>query len=286
MPNAYFIVNELVVATLFLVCLVHAASEGWPAVARLAAGVAFGLSLELATIRQLQAYHYGNFGVMVFDVPLMVGVAWGSIAYSVMTFSNSARLPEWARPILDGLLALNIDLAMDAIAIRLGMWDWGQGLHFNYFGVPFANFWAWFWVIFFFSSGYRLAAALRPRAVRAAAPLIAVAIGLAGVLGTNALIAFVIPLRWHGLLVAATLVSAMLVLLAQPIALPPTSPPPAWAVPLGFHLYFLIAGIVSGVIFHPPYLLLVSGLMLALALWLHRPRSSRRAEHGSEPRAA
>ncbi len=282
MPNLYFVVNEIVVATLFLICLIHAARQGWAAVARLTAGVAFGLLLELATIRQLQAYHYGTFGVMVFDVPLMVAVAWGSIAYSAMTFSNLARLPEWARPILDGLLALNIDLAMDAVAIRMGMWDWGQGLHFDYFGVPYANFWAWFWVIFFFSSGYRLAASLRTRLGRAMAPLIAVAVGLAGVLGTNALIAFAVPFRWHGPLVAATLVSALIVVLAQRLALPPASPAPAWAVPLGFHLYFLVAGIVSGVIFDPPFLLLVSLSMLALALLMHRRRSPKSAARAAD----
>jgi Carotenoid biosynthesis protein len=282
MPNAYFLVNELVVATLFLVCLVHAARQSWVAVARLTAGVAFGLLLELATIRQLRAYHYGTFGVMVFDVPLMVAVAWGSIAYSVMTFSDLARLPAWARPILDGLLALNIDLAMDAVAIRMGMWDWGQGLHFNYFGVPYANFWAWFWVIFFFSSGYRLAASSRTRLVRTLAPLIAVAVGLAGVLATNALIAFAVPFRWHGPLVAATLISALIVVLGQRVAWPPASPAPAWAVPLGFHLYFLFAGLISGVIFDPPFLLLVSVLMLALAVALHRPRPTKLAAGGAD----
>jgi hypothetical protein len=183
MLNLYFLVNELVILGLFLVCLVHAARQGWAGVARLLSGVVFGLLLELATIRQLQAYHYGTFGVMVFNVPLIMAVAWGSIAYSAMTFSNAARLPEWARPILDGLLALNIDLAMDAVAIRLGMWDWGQGLRFNYFGVPFANFWAWFWVIVWYSAGYRLAALIHGRTGRALAPFAAVVIGVGRGLG-------------------------------------------------------------------------------------------------------
>ena len=31
---------------------------------------------------------------------------------------------------------------MDALAIRLGFWDWGGGLEVGYFGVPYANFWA------------------------------------------------------------------------------------------------------------------------------------------------
>ena len=95
---------------------------------------------------------------MVLDVPLGIGVAWGCILYSVMEFSDASSLPYWARPVLDALLALNIDLSLDAVAIRFGFWDWGQGLKFQYFGVPYANFWGWFWVIFFFSLGYRLLA--------------------------------------------------------------------------------------------------------------------------------
>jgi hypothetical protein len=278
MPNVYFLVNELVVLALFLICLVHAAKQGWSGVVRLLSGVVFGLLLEVATIHQLQAYHYGTFGVMVFDVPLMVAVAWGCIAYSAMTFSNAARLPEWARPILDGLLALNIDLAMDAVAIRLGMWDWGQGLRFNYFGVPFANFWAWFWVIVSFSAGYRLAALIRGRLGRILAPFAAVAIGLAGVLATNALIAFLIPFAWHGPLVAATLVAALVIVLTQRPKLPRGAPPPTWAVPLGFHAYFLVAGLTSGVILQPPFLLLASLAMIGLVLLIHGwyPRLGRR----------
>ena len=95
---------------------------------------------------------------MIGDVPLCIGVAWSCIIYSAMEFSDASSLPYWARPILDGLLALNIDLALDAVAIRLGFWSWGQGLKFQYFGVPYANFWAWVLVVFSFSLGYRLLA--------------------------------------------------------------------------------------------------------------------------------
>lgn len=39
---------------------------------------------------------------------------------------------------------------------------------------------------------------------------------------------------------------------------------------LSFHLYFLLAGLLTGVILQPPALLLVSLAMLALTLYLHR----------------
>ena len=80
--------------------------------------------LEWATIQQLSAYEYGHFLVMLGPVPVVVGVAWGTIIYGVRSFSDKTNLPEWARPVLDALMALNIDLSLDATAIRLGMWDW------------------------------------------------------------------------------------------------------------------------------------------------------------------
>src|SRR3989337_1879089 len=140
MPNTYFILFEIIIYIQLALCFHHAWKHGKANLLMLFAGILFGVSLELATIRQLNAYQYGQFLIMVLDVPLCIGVAWGCILYSVMEFSNASSLPYWTRPVLDGLLALNIDLALDAVAIRFGFWDWGQGLEFQYFGVPYANF--------------------------------------------------------------------------------------------------------------------------------------------------
>jgi hypothetical protein len=47
-------------------------------------------------------------------------------------------------------------------------------------------------------------------------------------------------------------------------------------VPLSIHFYFLAAGLVSGVILKPPFLLLVSMTMCLVALRLHRSALKRR----------
>jgi hypothetical protein len=209
---------------------------------------------------------------MVLDVPLCIGIAWSCILYSVMEFSDASSLPYWTRPVLDGLLALNIDLALDAIAIRLGFWDWGQGLEFQYFGVPYPNFWAWFWVIFFFSLGYRLLARRKNWMGIWLAPILALLIGLIGVLGTNALITFVIPWTYTALTVALLLTSALVFMMTlRPRFYLIAAPSLVFWVPLLTHLYTLFAGLISGVILDPPFLLTISLVMLATALFLHRP---------------
>jgi len=272
MPNIYFILYEITLYLQFVFCLHHAWKHGTANLLRLFAGILFGVLLELATIRQLHAYEYGQFFIMVLDVPLGIGVAWGSILYGVMEFSDASSLPYWARPVLDGLLALNIDLSLDAVAIRFGFWDWGQGKTFQYFGVPYANFWGWFWVIFFFSLGYRLFARRKDWVGIWVSPLIAFIVGLLGVLGTNALITFGVPPTFRGPVVALTLGLALIFTFVQRprFYLTPVPSLTFW-VPFITHIYVLLAGLVAGVILDPPFLLVVGLVMIAVAFYLHGP---------------
>ena len=269
--NLYFLGFEILVLVLFLVCLKNAWQRGSSVVWQLFAGVIFGLLLEWATIQQLDAYEYGSFLVMLGPVPVVVGVAWGTIIYSVRGFSDRTSLPEWARPVLDGLMGLNIDLSMDAVAIRLGMWDWGKGPDYQYFGVPYNNFWAWFWVVFFFSASLRLMSKLPGFWGRWFSPAGAIICGTAGVLITNELITNIPNDLIHYATIVAVLGSALLLILAlRPEVQARSRAAFVFLVPLGFHAYFLIAGLVSGAILNPPFLLVVSIVMSIIALWLHR----------------
>lgn len=254
---------------LFALSIQHARQQGLTNLLRLMAGVFYGIILELATLRQLNAYEYGQFLLMIGDVPLCIGIAWSCIIYSSMEFSDASNLPYWVRPILDGLLALNIDLALDAVAIRLGFWSWGQGLKFQYFGVPYANFWAWFLVVFSFSLGYRLLAHRENWVVRWISPLLALIIGLAAVLGTNVL-AVEGSLHDHRLFLAVTLAFAMIVVITmRPRFSRTTVPGIVFWTPFITHMYILSAGLISGVIFEPSFLLIVGLGMTIISTSLH-----------------
>jgi hypothetical protein len=55
-------------------------------------------------------------------------------------------------PFVDAVLAISLDLAFDAIAIRMGLWTWrGIGPDQGWFGVPAGNFYAWLFVTLAFS---------------------------------------------------------------------------------------------------------------------------------------
>ena len=230
MPDPYLLIFELLIYLLFSLCLLHARRRGPAAVGQLLAGVVYGWLLEWATIQELHAYHYGHFLLMFAGVPVAVGVAWSVIIYSVMLVSQASSLPEWAQPVLDGLLALNIDLVMDAVAIRLGMWDWGLGYRQQYFGVPFVNFWAWFWVVFSFSLGLRLLGHASSQILRRWAPLGALFIGLVGVTGLNTFIIGIVSPNGYlaTILVALAVALSLMVWLRPRFNLAPLSPLAFW----------------------------------------------------------
>lgn len=273
--NIYFTIFEILVFCLFGLCLRNAFREGWLSVLRLIAGIVYGILLELATIKQLDSYSYGHFLIMVDTVPVAVGVGWGIILYSAMLFSNNTKLPWFLRPILDALLALNIDLAMDAIAIRLGMWDWGKGFKYEYFGVPLANFWAWFWVVFSFSLAFRIFDKIKSKIKILLAPFMAVILGLIGVLSTNLVITKLFPEKYNWIAITLIVIISLGILFLQRNKLVRIKPFPilAFWIPFAFHIFFILSGIISGVIFQPYILFMVSLLMLAISFMIHREKT-------------
>ena len=272
MPDLYFVLFELILYFQFVLCFMHARKHGTAAVIRLFAGVVFGLLLEIGTLRQLNAYHYGHFLIMIFDLPLCIAVAWGSIVYSVMEFSNATSLPPWERSLLDGLLGLNIDIALDAVAIRLGFWDWGRGLSFQFFGVPYGNFLAWFLVVASFSFGYRLFEHGKGPSRLWLSGLAGILVGLTVIFIANAFMAYVLPLEYHGLLALMIPAIALLfVTLPRPRFHLHSVAPLAFFVPLLTILYVLVAGFVSSIYTRSPELLAVTVAMLFILLLLHWP---------------
>jgi hypothetical protein len=151
MIKTAFIVFELLTITLFSLCVWHASKQKKEKVLEIIFALVFGVFLEWMTIQQLEAYQYGQFFLMLDGAPICIGLGWAVIIYSGMEFVKHLQMPDYARPFLVGLLALNLDLAMDAVAIRLGFWHWVIDLNEQWFGVPWGNFWAWFIVVVSYS---------------------------------------------------------------------------------------------------------------------------------------
>ncbi len=121
-------------------------------------------------VQVMQTYTYSSefliqLGSVPDNIPICIGLCWGLIIFACMDVSNRViNIPEWSRTLLDGLLALSIDLSMDTIAIRLdgGFWTWiGIPMETlptlnSFFGVNYGNFSGWFFVVVIFSFMLRI----------------------------------------------------------------------------------------------------------------------------------
>jgi hypothetical protein len=223
----------------------------------LVTAVAFGALLEWVGVHVLRYYFYDPTPFSLLGVPLSIAAGWGMIIYACMRTSDAIGLVPWARPFLDSLLAVVIDLGMDAVACRLNIWTWtfhpalGRWER-DWFGVPFGNFYAWIFVVLFYSALMRAfrkraiarrAAGGETRALMLAAPLVC---SMLSEVGVYALIQFGFFLRglhvpddvvmaWPWLLVGVPGLWAA----ARRVGLGPVRALdwPCYAVPAFFHLY-------------------------------------------------
>ncbi|MCB0415366.1 MAG: carotenoid biosynthesis protein [Bdellovibrionales bacterium] len=134
----------------------------------LLSAVVFGVCLEWVGVHMLNYYHYGYSLVSILDIPLSTPLGWGAIIYSAMLTTDKLEAPSWTRPFLDAFFAIQIDLGMDVVATRLGLWTWTYypedvKWSMDWFGVPYGNYFGWIFTVLFFSLIFRL---IRKREIR------------------------------------------------------------------------------------------------------------------------
>jgi hypothetical protein len=226
--------------------------------------------------------NYGQFLITIDGAPLAIALGWATVIYYIMAFSDHIELPEPTRPILDGLLALSVDFGMDVIVVRLGLWVWtGVGQEQQWFGVPWANFGAWFIIVWSFSSFLRAFRLWKQYPVRRwLYPPAAVLLSVLVLVLTSEVSRF---MTGPGALSILVLVvgSLVIVLASHPRALRITNPDTiAIGVPLTIHAFALFAGIRLGIFSRQPALGAVGAAMIVISVvvhllpwWLTRSRS-------------
>lgn len=175
---------EIATLVLFALTVTHARRRGRAALAELLTAAVFGIVLEWGDMLLFETYHYSpTFFLNLGPVPIIIGLCWAMIIYGAMQYSDQLGIVAWAAPFADALWAILLDLAFDAVAIRLGFWTWNIPLTDGYFGVPAGNFNAWLYVALGFSAWTRWARARGNRRIvwQLLAPFAAFAILLAGI---------------------------------------------------------------------------------------------------------
>ena len=166
--NPLYLALELGAGGFFAWAALAALRRGRLPFLELVSAAVFGILLEEGDQLIFQTYHYSPDFLLTIDrAPIVIGLTWALILAGAMRITDALGVRRRWAPFVDAILALSLDLAFDAIAIRIGLWTWrGLGSTDGWFGVPAGNFYAWLWVTFAFSLVTRLlrdAAAGHPR---------------------------------------------------------------------------------------------------------------------------
>jgi len=266
MVEAVFAANLLMALAALAACAHHAAPDR-DRLAFLGAGVVYGVVLEQLVIVAFDAYRYnaGDFLLTVFDVPVVIGFGWAAIIYAGFGVGRAFDLSTRSIPPFVALFALHIDLAIDAVAIRVPFWTWTPpGV---WFGVPLGNFTGWFLVALLFPAAWlALADRIGSRPLRAAAVIVAAVAGLIVLLELWEAVATTVP-RKVAVLGAAVLLSLAAVL-RDGGTLSPIDPRIA-TVPALYHGFYAALLVAFEMYESQPLMPVVTLAMIGVSMALH-----------------
>jgi hypothetical protein len=151
--NPVYLLLEVSASVFFIGAALAAARRGRLPFLELVSAAIFGILLEEGDQLIYGTYHYADDWVLVIDrAPLVIGLSWAIIIAGAMRITDALGVRRRYAPFVDALLAISLDLAFDAIAIRVGLWTWvGVDARQGWFGVPWGNFYAWLFVTLGFS---------------------------------------------------------------------------------------------------------------------------------------
>jgi uncharacterized membrane protein len=283
--QASFVGMEIMSMALFAICSWHAlkVTHSKQRFLELVMAVVFGVLLEeLNVIISGGYYMYGRDFLIIFDqAPLAVGLGWAVIIYSAMTISDAYGIDERVKPFFDAIQAILIDLAMDAVAIRLGFWRWPIPLTDGWFGVPAGNFYGWMFVVAIYSAYTRLTRYLVERKkdqhymlIQLISPPICYGILYGSLLLYLVLASSLFANEVDRLLIVAaqiTLFSLIVVIsvMRQGLKVRNRVELPMSIVQLTFHVVFLGTLLLTGMYIQIPAMVPIAALLLVVELLLH-----------------
>ena len=291
--NPLYLLLEFSAAGFFLLAGWLAFQRGRLPFLELAGAAAFGLLLEEGDQLIFETYEYAPEFVLAIDrAPLLIGLTWALIIAGAMRITDALGVRRRYAPVVDAVLAIMLDLAFDAVAIRLGLWTWRDvGLDDGWFGVPYGNFYSWLFVTFAFSimtRWVREAAQGRPAVewLQLLVPIPAFAILIASIVPFAALLPVVDPSPGGGGVLFVLTFAAFLAVAAWGVFGPDRGRPNgasfaildlrlAFVTRMAIHLFFLAALIGMGLASREPMILVISLVLLAAELplaWLTERR--------------
>jgi len=294
--NPVYLLLEAGTAAFFVLAAWLALRRGRLPFLELVSAAMFGLLLEEGDQLIFETYHYADAWILQLDrAPLVIGLTWALIIAGAMRITDALGVRRRWAPFVDSVLAISLDLAFDAIAIRMGLWTWrGVGATDGWFGVPAGNFYAWLfvtWAFSFVSRWLREATDRRPALewLQLLVPIPAFAIFLVTLAPFSLVKPLVDSTTGGGLILFLIALVGFTAAAARGVFGPDRGEPNgsstaildlrlAFATRIAVHGFFVVALFVMGLAVREPVLLLTALVLLAaeipLAVLTHGRRSA------------
>lgn len=92
-------------------------------------------------------YKYGTvLGVQLWDVPVIIGLNWLILIYSIGIIVSQLKADKWFKALLCATLMVGIDVLIEPVAMGFNFWQWQDGI------VPLRNYTSWWLVSFILAS--------------------------------------------------------------------------------------------------------------------------------------
>jgi Carotenoid biosynthesis protein len=302
--NPVYILLEVAAATFFVIAGWLALRRGRLPFLELLSAAAFGLLLEEGDQLIFETYEYAPEFVLAIDrAPLVIGLTWAIIIAGAMRITDALGVRRRYAPVVDSVLAIMLDLAFDAVAIRMGLWTWrGVDLADGWFGVPAGNFYSWLFVTVGFSfmtRWLREGAARRPALewLQLLVPLPAFVILIAAIIPFAAVLPVVDPRPGGGMVLFVATLAIFVAIAAWGVFGPDRGRPNgaamaivdlrlAFLTRLAIHGFFLVALVVIGLATREPIILATAVILLAAEAPLALLTERRHARAGGVDRVA
>ena len=90
-------------------------------------------------------YTYGKtLGLKFFDIPILMGLNWVTLIYSIGSIFNSIKISTFFKCFLGAISLMILDFFIEPVAIAFDFWSWKT------ISVPNQNYVAWFIISFLF----------------------------------------------------------------------------------------------------------------------------------------
>lgn len=109
----------------------------------------YGFILEEITVTYSGYYEYNpNAWIQLGNTMMAVPFCWTAVIYVCVRLIEGRKelmgLTKLEKGLFAGVMAVSIDVGIDAVFANYGLWHWKE---FQWFGVPLANFTAWFMAV-------------------------------------------------------------------------------------------------------------------------------------------